>query len=58
MTIIITIIITIITIRTYEHLKFENDVFLPYYLGDDNVWKWSLLSHKRHHNHYAEILLI
>ena len=35
--IITTIIITIITIRTYEHLKFENDVFLPYYLGDDNV---------------------
>ena len=27
---------------------YMSDVFLPYYWGGDNVWKWLLLSHKRH----------
>ena len=25
-----------------------SDIFLSYYWGGDNVWKWLLLSHKRH----------
>ena len=27
---------------------YMSDVFLPYYWGGGNVWKWLLLSHKRH----------
>ena len=27
---------------------YMNDVLLSYYWGGDNVWKWFLLSHKRH----------
>ena len=38
-----------------------SDVFLPYYWRGDNVWKWLLLSNKRHQailiiliNHYVK----
>ena len=27
---------------------YMSDVFLPYYWWGDDVWKWLLLSHKRH----------
>ena len=30
-------------------LIYMSDVFIPYYWKGDNVWKWLLLSHKRHH---------
>ena len=36
---------------------YMNDVFLLYYWGGDNVWKWLLLSHKRHEDRFVETLI-
>ena len=45
-------------IRTGIIAIIASDVFLPYYWGGDNVWKWLLLCHKRQQDNYVKILLI
>ena len=43
----------------YDYGKsiYMSDVFLPHYWGGDIVWKWLLLSHKRHQAIFLNKLL-
>ena len=49
-------IITIIAIAVNQYTWAM--VLLSYYWEGNNICKWLLLSHKRHQDHYVEILLI